>query len=172
MSTQQPAVAAHDALVLVERLRELSSQMPPLTVAAELACVGPLLFAVVGGRDGVREFRDGVLLDDAVFIDSYREAFEVLLAGTPGGSALLRLVDLAVVQDRRENAALLAAFDLLDPDSGAAPRLLAATRYSAPAAAHALAKFLLLAPPAVPAAVRYYVLRARVRGAGEGTGDG
>ncbi len=138
--------------------------MPPGTVAAELATFGPLLNAVVGGRGGVAAFRDGVLLDEAAFIDAYRRVYEALLADLPGRSALLRLVDLAIAADHRENARLLAAFAMLDPAAaGEEPEVLGATRHAAPAAAHAGIKFLLLGAPSVPAAVTYLVLRARAR---------
>lgn len=163
MSTQRAAAVGTDALALVAELNDLGAQMPRLTVAAELATLGPVLNAIVGGRDGVGEFRGGVLLDEAAYIDRYREVFEALLDDIPGRSVLLRLVDLAIEQDHRENGNLLAAFDLLDPDGSADPQVLAATRYTAPAAAHALAKFLLLVPPTVPAAARYLLLRARSR---------
>ncbi len=164
MSTEQAAAAgAADALALVAELRELGDQMPRLTVAAELAAFGPLLNAIVGGRDGVAEFRDGVLLDEAAYIDLYRQVFRALLPDAPGRSALLRLVDLAIQQDHRENENLLAAFDLLDPDTADQPQVLAATRHAAPAAAHAVAKFALLLPPTLPAVARYLVLRARAR---------
>jgi hypothetical protein len=49
--------------------------MPPRSIAAELATFGPLLNATVGGRDGLAEFRDGVQLDEAAFIDAYRRVF-------------------------------------------------------------------------------------------------
>lgn len=154
-------VTNDDPLDLVEQLLDLSRVMPAGTVAAELATFGPLLNLIVGGRDGVPAYRDGVLLDDAEFIDLYRRVFESLLAEVPGGSALQRLVALAIQQDHRENANLLAAFDLLDPEDDSAPAVLGATRFAAPAAAHATAKFLLLAVPTVPALARYTVLRAR-----------
>lgn len=164
MSREPSTAAGTDALELVAGLRELGRQMPRLTVAAELAAFGPLLNAIVGGREGVGDFRNGVLLDEAAYIDCYREVFAALLAGAPGRSVLLRLVELAIEQDHRENRSLLAAFDLLDPAGAAQPQVLAATRHAAPAAAHATAKFLLLVPPAVPAVARYLVLRARARG--------
>lgn len=151
------------ALTLVGELRDLSRRMPPRTVAAELATFGPLLNAIVGGRGGVAAFRDGVLLDEAAFIDAYRRVYEALLADLPGRSALLRLVDLAISADHRENERLLAAFALLDPAAGQEPEVLGATRHAAPAAANAVVKFALLLAPSVPAAVRYLVLRARAR---------
>jgi hypothetical protein len=165
VSTEQAAAAgAEDALALVADLRALADQMPRLTVAAEFATLGPVLNAIVGGRNGVGEFREGVLLDEAAYIDRYREVFAALLADTPGRSALLHLVDLAIAQDHRENANLLAAFDLLDPDGADEPKVLAATRYAVPAAAHAAAKFALLLPPTVPAVARYLVMRVRANG--------
>ena len=150
-----------DALDLVDQLIDLSRVMPPGTVAAELAAFGPLLNLVVGGRDGVPAYRDGVLLDEAEFIDLYRRVFESLLAAFPGGSVLQRLVELAIKQDHLENANLLAAFDLLDPEDGSDPAVLGATRFAAPAAAHAATKFLLLAVPTVPAVAKYAFLRTR-----------
>jgi hypothetical protein len=118
---------------------------------------------VVGGRDGVGAFREGVLLDEAAYIDLYRRVYEALLVGTPGRSALMRLVDLAIAHDRAENDHLLSAFAMLDPQDGGQPEVLAATRHAAPAAAHAAVKFALLLPPTVPAAVRYLMLRAGAR---------
>jgi hypothetical protein len=76
----------------------------------------------------------------------------------------MRLVDLAIAQDHRENANLLAAFAMLDPAAGEEPDVLGATRHTAPAAGHAAVKFLLLLAPTVPAAGKYLVLRARARG--------
>lgn len=152
-----------DALRLVGELRDLGGRMPPGTVAAELATFGPLLNVIVGGRGGVAAFRDGVLLDEAAYIDAYRRVYEALLADLPGRLALLRLVDLAIAADHRENARLLAAFAMLDPPVGEEPEVLGATRHAAPAAAHAVVKFLLLGAPSVPAAATYLVLRARAR---------
>lgn len=160
---EERATAGGDVLALVGELRELSRKMPPRTVAAELATFGPLLNAIVGGRDGVAAFRDGVLLDEAAFIDAYLRVYRALLADLPGRSALLRLVDLAITEDHRENASLLAAFAMLDPAAGQEPDVLGATRHTAPAAAHAVVKFLLLLPPSVPAVAKYLVLRARAR---------
>jgi hypothetical protein len=152
-----------EALALVGELRELSRRMPPRTVAAELATFGPLMNAIVGGRNGVPAYRDGVLLDESAFIDLYRRVYGTLLADTPGRSSLMRLVDLAIAQDHQENAGMLAAFAMLDPPAGEEPDVLGATRHAAPAAAHAAAKFLLLLAPTLPAAAKYLALRARAR---------
>jgi hypothetical protein len=66
---------------------------------------------------------------------------------------LMPVVNRAIEHDHRENANLLAAFDLLDPAGDSAPQVMAATRHAAPAAAHAASKFALLAPAIVSAAV-------------------
>ena len=163
-SVEKGSSSGDGALTLVGELRDLSGRMPPGTVAAELATFGPLLNVIVGGRSGVSAFRDGVLLDEAAFIDAYRRVYEALLADLPGRSALLRLVDVAIAADHRENARLLAAFAMLDPAAGEEPEVLGATRHAAPAAANAVVKFLLLLAPSVPAAAKYLVLRARARG--------
>ncbi|MGB7979613.1 MAG: hypothetical protein WCF36_02345 [Candidatus Nanopelagicales bacterium] len=157
------SAAGDDVLALVRELRELSGRMPRWTVAAELATFGAVLNAVVGGRGGAASFRDGVLLDEAAYIDAYRRVYEALLADLPGRMALLRLVDLAITEDHRENASLLAAFAMLDPAAGDEPQVLGATRHAAPAAAHAVVKFMLLLAPSVPAVAKYLVLRARAR---------
>lgn len=163
-SVEAHASSAGDpALALVRQLRELGGRMPPRTVAAELAAFGPLLNVLVGGRGGVAAFRDGVLLDEAAYIDAYRRVFDALLADVPGRRALMSLVDLAITHDHRENARLLAACAMLDPPGAEEPKVLGATRHAAPAAAHAVAKFTLLLPPSVPAVARYLALRARAR---------
>lgn len=133
---------------LLRQVRAMAARMPRGTVAAELSTCGPLLYLVVGGRRGVARYRDGVLLDEAQFIPLYRRAYGAALAGAPGEGLLLRQVDRAMAHDRRENAHLLAAFDLLDPGGqGQRPRILVATRHTAPAAGHAVVKFALLALP-------------------------
>lgn len=157
------AAEQRDPLALVDALWDLTLQMPRRTVAAELATFGPVLNAVVGGREGVGAFRDGVLLDEAAYIDLYREVYQALLADMPAGSALLGMVDLAIEQDHRENDHLLSAFAMLDPEDGGRPEALAATRHAAPAAAHAAAKFALLLVPSALAVGRYVTVRARAR---------
>ena len=109
-------------------------------------------------------FRDGVLLDEAAFIDLYRRVYEALLADTPGRSSLLRLVDLAIAQDHQENASLLAAFAMLDPDRLARTRRCwrrhvtrrRLRRMPRPSSCSCWRRH-------VPAAARYLVLRARAR---------
>ena len=146
----QPAHA--DGLSLLAELARESRHYPKATVLAEFATFGPVLNALVGGRRGVPRYRQGVERDEERFIPLYRQTFAALLADVPAGGALMAAVDGAIEQDHRENANLLVAFDLLDPDGDRQPRVLAATRYAAPAAGHAAAKFALLSPAVVPAA--------------------
>ena len=141
-----------ESLSLVEDVIREAAAMPKLMVPAEFAAVGPLLFLLVGGRDGVDAYRHGVIVDDEVFIPLYRETLASLLAEVPGLSVLNPLVEAGIAQDHRENAALLAALELLDPVDGSRPRLAAATRFTVPAALHAAAKFALLTPALLPAA--------------------
>lgn len=158
--------ARADGLALLAELVREARCYPRATVLAEFATFGPVLNALVGGRRGVPRYRQGVERDEERFIPLYRQTFEALLADVPGGRALMAAVDGAIEHDHRENANLLAAFELLDPDGSREPRVLGATRYAAPAAGHAAVKFALLAPAVVPAAAGaalHWARRSRIR---------
>ncbi len=147
MSAQDPGQPARaDGLSLLVGLAREAHCYPRATVLAEFATLGPILNALVGGRRGVPRYRRGVVRDEERFIPMYRQTLDALLADIPGGSTLMLAVDRAVEHDHRENLNLIAAFDLLDPAGDDDPRVMAATRHTAPAAGHAAAKFALLTP--------------------------
>lgn len=153
--------ASPDPLALLAELVALARRMPPLTVPAEFATVGPVLYLMIGGRSGAQAYRDALHLDNEAFIPAYRSILATLLDGVPGHGWLDALVEGAVVHDHAENANLLAALDELDPPDGSPPRVRAATRYTLPAARHASIKFALLAPVLPPAAVMLAVCALR-----------
>jgi hypothetical protein len=128
-----------------------SRAQPRLIVVAEFAALGPALNLVVGGQDGVERYRQAVRADEVRFIPLYRAVLAALLRRVPAGALLGGLVDRAVEHDHRENAHLMAAFDLLDPPDGTQPRVWVASRHTGPAALHAGVKFALLLPAVVPA---------------------
>ncbi len=153
MSAQDPGQSARaDGLSLLRGLAREAHCYPRGTVLAEFATFGPVLNALVGGRRGVPRYRRGVVRDEERFIPMYRRTLETLLDDMPGGARLMPAVDRAIEHDHRENVNLLAAFDLLDPAVDENPRVMAATRHTAPAAAHAAAKFALLTPAVLGAA--------------------
>ncbi len=141
-----------DGLSLLRDLAREATCYPKTTVLVEFATFGPVLNALVGGRRGVPRHSKGIQRDEERFIPLYRQTLEALVSDVPCGLRSMPMVDVAIEQDHRENANLLAAFALLDPPGDDDPRVWAATRYAAPAAAHAAAKFALLAPVVIPAA--------------------
>ena len=158
-----PDGTSPDGLELLRQVMREAGRVPATTVLTEFATVGPVLCALVGGRRGVPRHRAGVRRDEEVFIPLYRRTFAALLAEVPAGPHLMPLVDAAIAHDHRENAHLLAAFDLLDPPDDAPPRVAAATRHTAPAAIRAAAKFALLLPAVVPAGAGTARICARLR---------
>jgi hypothetical protein len=90
---------------------------------AEFAALGPVLNLVVGGQDGVERYWHAVRADEARLIPLFRAVLSALLGRLPAWPLLGGLVDRAVEHDHRENAHLMAAFDLLDPPDGTRPRV-------------------------------------------------
>lgn len=112
-----------ESRALLEELVRESRHYSGTTILVELATLGPVTYALVGGRRGVARHRACVERDEQRFIPLYRrtlQTLQTLLAPTPAGPRPMRLVDRAIEHDHRENANLLAAFDLLDPPAPAA----------------------------------------------------
>ena len=150
-----------DGLAMLGELYRLGKQMPPLTVPAEFALLGPVLNLMIGGRSGAPTYRTALHLDNDRYIPAYRATLSTLLRGLPAEHHFCTLIDRAITHDQFENTHLLAALDELDPPDGAPPRMRAATRYTLPAARHAAAKFALLAPVLPPAVAAAGVLVLR-----------
>ena len=151
MATNRVGESAAEVWDLLGDLVGESRAQPRLIVVTEFAALGPVLNLVVGGQDGVERYRHAVRADEARFIPLYRAVLTALLGRLPAGPLLGGLVDRAVAHDQRENAHLMAAFDLLDPPDGTQPRVWGASRHTGPAAVHAGVKFALLLPAIVPA---------------------
>lgn len=69
-----------ESRALLEELVRESRHYPGTTIFVEFATLGPVTYALVGGRRGVARHRAGVERDEQLFIPLYRRTLQTLLA--------------------------------------------------------------------------------------------